>query len=170
MARQAITKADIISDIKRTRTISATFDSRTLLQYTGITVRDQEVMNRVRRAINTASLRIVTDLKAALDDAIQSNTWQGINGINDIYDSGELLRSGRVQATSNGFTIAYDAPYAAMIHYGGYITPYGRKTGERIYLPARPWVDAVLRGGGPVPQFNITKYYEQELIKALNGR
>lgn len=121
-----------------------------------------EVMDGFKRAINRASGRIVTDLKIALDEAMKSGIWPTSSGSADIISSGDLMESGTVSVTNNGIIIAYSAPYAALVHYGGYITSYGNNTSS-VYLPARPWVESVILGNGPVPAFNFEKYYRQEI-------
>jgi hypothetical protein len=83
-------------------------------------------------------------------------------------DTGELMASGRVTLSENGITISYDAPYAALIHYGGYIHPYGN-VNLRVFLPPRPWIESVMFGGGPVPQFDFVSYYTREIAKEFNG-
>ena len=95
---------------------------------------EAKILKGIELAIRRASERIVVDLKQALDVAIQSPVWMGTLDRVDIYDTGELLNSGSVIINNKGITIAYDAPYAALVHYGGYIHPYGNIT-EKVYLP-----------------------------------
>lgn len=121
-----------------------------------------QVAAAIVRAIERANQRIAADVKIALDAAMRSEVWQLDSGAADIYDTGELLESGTVTVSSDGVTIAYSAPYAALVHFGGYISPYGDAS-SRIYLPARPWVDAVLKGGGPVQSIDIGRYYDEEI-------
>ena len=117
---------------------------------------------RLTDAVDRANRRLVRDLKEALDDAMRSNSWSG----GDIVDTGELMASGRISLTDRGLNISYDKPYAALVHYGGYIHPYGR-TDERVYLPARPWVEAVLNGLPGGQNFDIKRYYIEEVRKAF---
>lgn len=120
---------------------------------------EAEILQRFQDAINKTSKKVAIDLKTALDQAIQADVWQATGGATDIMDTGKLMESGSVSITSNGLTIAYNEPYAALVHYGGYITPYGNSS-TRVYLPPRPWIEAVLSGGGPVPAFDFKKYYK----------
>jgi phage gpG-like protein len=117
-----------------------------------------EIINRFEAAIDRANNKIAFDLKKALDDAIRSGVWQGT----DIFETGSLMESGTVIVGANGVTVSYDAPYAAIVHYGGYINPYG-DVNRRIYLPPRPWLESVMLGGGPVAQFNFVDYYLREI-------
>lgn len=128
---------------------------------------EAEILGAFKTAINRANSRIQVDLKAALDEALRSSVWPTNNGVSDIYDTGELLSSGSIEISQSGITIAYDAPYAALVHYGGYIYPYGN-TSTKVYLPPRPWVESVLNGGGPVPEFDFLKYYKEEIEKEFS--
>jgi hypothetical protein len=121
---------------------------------------------KIQRAVNRASDRIAVDLKRALDDALHAG-WPFNDGTRDIYETGELLESGRVEVTANGISIVYDAPYASLVRYGGYIHPYGN-TNLSVYLPARPWIDAVVYGGGPVRKFDFLSYYREEIIREFS--
>ena len=42
--------------------------------------------------------------------------------------------------------VSYSEPYAALIHYGGYILPYGNPNADKVYIPPRPWVESTLKG------------------------
>lgn len=125
---------------------------------------DRQILSAFKEGVNDATRRVVIDLKAALDEAMRSNTWRVPSGTGDIIDSGALLESGEVRAGPDGVEISYSAPYAALVHYGGYIFPYGNQS-TRVYLPPRPWVDAVLRGDGPVKGFDLEKYYREEIAR-----
>lgn len=123
-----------------------------------------EISSKFERAVNRASQRIVDDLKQALSEAMTSSVWNG----KDLVDSGDLMESGSVTLSDNGIMITYDAPHAALVHYGGYIHPYGN-VNLRVFLPPRPWVQSVLQGGGPVPQFDFNSYYAREIAAEFNG-
>jgi len=129
-------------------------------------INEAQILNSLRNAINRANARIAIDLKVALDAALQASVWSTPSGTGDIYETGELLSSGSVTVGPNGVIVSYDAPYAALVHYGGYIHPYGNMS-ARVYLPPRPWLDSVVRGGGPVPEFNFKQYYLEEIRAAF---
>ena len=152
--------------IPKKLTVSATSSLGAMLQMRINSVSGIDFEARLEAAISRASQRIAADLKQALDDALRSSSWQTRTGSADIYETGELLTSGSVTVDQNGLTIAYDAPYAALVHFGGYIHPYGNLQ-ARVYLPPRPWVQSVLNGGGPVPQFDFEQYYTQEIAAAF---
>lgn len=143
-------------------TATGSLDGVVTFKFTSLPV--SQILNKFETAINRASGRVAVDLKAALDEAMMSPYWGG----QDIFDTGELLASGTVSVTDSGVTIAYSAPYAAFVHYGGYINPYGNAT-SRVYLPPRPWVESVLFGGAGIQPFDFVSYYTQEIAKEFNG-
>jgi hypothetical protein len=165
-SKPVITVADLIPKIPQRISFSTSSSLGAMLQMRINFVSAVDFEARLEAAITRASQRITTDLKQALDDALRSSVWSTRSGAADIYETGELLASGSVTADENGLTIAYDAPYAALVHFGGYIHPYGN-TSARVYLPPRPWVQSVLNGGGPVPQFDFQQYYTQEIAAAF---
>lgn len=64
-----------------------------------------------------------------------------------IVDSGDLAGSrvftkGKVEASW-----IWSIDYAAAVHDGARIQPWGNKNAKTVELPARPWTDAVLIGG-----------------------
>ena len=100
-------------------------------------------------------------LQQGLYDSLESNTWSWprdtlrVNGsmagtTRTIYDTGGLYSSQKLatshQVTQSKLTVTYSAPYASLVHYGGYVQPYGNKNANTVLIPARPWVDAVLNG------------------------
>ena len=123
-----------------------------------------DVKRAITEAINRASLQIAIDLKAALDAAMKSGIWNG----EDIYDTGELMNSGRVEVNNGNLRIVYDAPYATLVAYGGYIHPYGN-INARVYLPPRPWIEAVVKGGYGIEKFDFKSYYERAITEALRA-
>lgn len=159
-------KDDLIPKLPSRITIQASASLNGLLRIKPKQIPTSQILSTFQTAINRASQRITTDLKQALDQALRSNVWQTPGGRADIYDTGELLSSGTVRVTQNGVSISYDAPYAALVHYGGYINPYGNQS-TKVYLPPRPWVDSVLRGSGPIPAFDFERYYREEIERAF---
>lgn len=162
MASRDLTVRDIVPKRPRKTTIQASASLKGLITLRVKNIPETQILQSFERAINRASQKIAVDLMIALDEAMRSNIWQTTDGKEDIIDTGKLLESGSVTVTSNGLTIAYDEPYAALVHYGGYIVPYGNST-TRVYLPARPWVDSVLNGIGPIKEFDFEKYYRKEI-------
>ena len=119
----------------------------------------------LNRAVKTANQLIANKLGAALDEAMASTSW---GTSKDIIDTGQLRDSLVITTTSGGISVKYTAPYAAIVHYGGYIVPYGNPSLSKIYIPPRPWVDSVMKGGGPVPKFDFESVY-REAIRSVFG-
>jgi len=143
-------------------TVSASASIDGFLKIKVKNIPEAQILNSIKNAIDRASSRITVDLKAALDEAMMSDVWATTKGRGDIYETGELMDSGRVTMSSNGIKIVYTAPYASLVHYGGYIHPYGNKS-LSVYLPPRPWVESVLNGLGPIRKFDFAKYYREEI-------
>lgn len=118
----------------------------------GINESTEEIEQKIARAMRG----VQADLKNALDSALKSSAWKWRGGgARDIYDTGRLLDSGKVVLDGTRLSIVYTAPYASIVHDGGYIFPYGNKNRRPIYLPGRPWISSTLYGGGPVPKFDF---------------
>ncbi|MGA0100596.1 MAG: hypothetical protein ACO3HF_01000 [Burkholderiaceae bacterium] len=121
------------------------------------------------RGMQNGMNRIETSLSQALDSAMQSSSWgwprQTLrkNGSTagtsrDIIDTGALMRSKKLKVdfkqTKASLNIRYTAPYAAIVHYGGYIIPYGRPGRAAVNIPGRPWITATFEGTNGVPKFD----------------
>ena len=101
----------------------------------------------------------VPELEEALNFAIESPVWNWngqetirkdgeiVSNPRNIVDTGALADSLVIESSGLGLVVSYRAPYAAIVHYGG-ITWNGGQ------IQPRPWVDAVLIGGGPIDQVN----------------
>lgn len=122
---------------------------------------EQFVNLELQAAVENSLEKIKGPLTEALNESMQAS-WGWTEGTRDIIDTGELMNSLRIEIKGKNISITYDSPYAMLVHYGGYIMPYGNDRIERIYIPGRPWIDAVLNGGGPVPQFIFEDYIEIE--------
>lgn len=122
----------------------------------------------IEEGIRVANQIVAEKLAAALDDAIDNAVWQwDEGGARDIYDTGKLKASRSVVVNGNKIIVSYDVPYAGIVHFGGYVIPYGNPNAEKVYLPARPWVDSVILGGGPVPKFDFESIYIQAIEDAF---
>lgn len=98
---------------------------------------------------------VAGQLKLALDAALEAPVWAWNDGVRDIVDTGKLKSSGVVVVRPLELEVYYTAPYAMLVHNGGYIQPYGNPNARPLYLPPRPWIRSVLYGGGPVPRFDM---------------
>ena len=113
----------------------------------------------LEEANSNAIPQIVDDLSDYLDNMMQAG-WGWIDGSRDIIDTGALMNSKQITITANGFLVSYSAPYVNIVHYGGYIQPYGNVNIDKMYLPARPWIAATFgQAAGPLPPFDIASSY-----------
>ena len=95
----------------------------------------------VSRSLDNAVNDMASIIDMTLREAIMADVWQGIDGTNvDIVSSSRLLNSQNVSTSGSRVIINYSVPYANLVHYGGYIVPYGNKNARAVYVPARPWV------------------------------
>jgi phage gpG-like protein len=150
-----------IPDIKFSANIKQEFT--TSLKLTGY--KPSDFGRDLNKAVKTANQLIANRLAAALDEAMESSAW-GTG--KDIIDTGQLKKSLVITATASGVIVRYTAPYAAIVHYGGYILPYGNPKLDKVYIPGRPWVSSVMKGGGPVPVFDFESVY-REAIQSVFG-
>jgi hypothetical protein len=162
MARDTFTIDELLPKLPKSLTLQGSASMRGFLDLRLVGFNESKVIDGFRNAINRASQKVAMDLKTALDTAMASGVWRTPAGSDDIIDTGALMDSGEVIVTANGIQIVYTAPYAALVHYGGYIAPYGNQQ-ARVYLPPRPWVESVLFGTGPVQQFDFESYYRREI-------
>ena len=133
----------------------------------------QKPFNILQKQIKKAHVKAVRlmadEFSKALDDAMESSVWDWKGDKRDIIDTGELKNSKKIIVDSDGdIHIFYGTDYAAIVHYGGYFYPYGNQNAKTFY-PGRPWVTALIEGGGPVNQFDFGRVYGTFLISELNN-
>lgn len=106
----------------------------------------------------------------------QNGAWVP-KGIRDIVDTGNLNASKKV-STSFGKTqakllVRYTAPYASIVHWGGYIVPYGNQKLDAVYLPPRPWIKGIFlyqgATGGESDEFGYLDQIREKMLKSLGG-
>ena len=120
-----------------------------------------------------------------LDDAMENPTWNWQGGTTirkdgssassprNIVDTGKLKSSKKLTtkfgSTQVRYEVKYTADYAGIIHWGGYITPYGRG-GTTTYLPGRPWIQLVFRedaNEGDSEQYNFLADIKEQMVEDL---
>lgn len=121
-----------------------------------------DIQQQYLEALDPLMPKLAAEIAKALDEALKAS-WSWTSGSRDIYDTGALSRSGKVVANGNGIEVTYSAPYANIVHNGGYIQPYGNPNARPVYMPARPWVSSVLYGEGPYPQFDFDGFMKANL-------
>ena len=123
----------------------------------------EEINSFYSQKVQELAPRLIAEIKQALMQALQFDGWAWKDGSRDIFDTGLLAASGIVTMNNGVLNVRYSAPYANIIHNGGYIQPYGNPSARPVYLPGRPWIDAVLKGGGPFPPFDFEDFYLRNL-------
>lgn len=123
------------------------------------------------------------DLRAALDLGLESPQWgwpretKRVNGstagtTRDIVDTGALKSSLKITEknaqTKSTIGVTYTAPYAAMVHYGGAVQPYGNPRASTVIIPGRPWVSAVINGTHGFEKFDADEPYRRGIFEAWN--
>ena len=124
---------------------------------------EEQILDEVQGQIDAVMSKLAQEVTLALTQALMSGVWSWEGGSRDIYNTGRLARSVNVSVDNSGISVAYSAPYANIVHNGGYIFPYGNRSARPVYLPARPWVTSVLYGGGPVPQFDFDDFLSRNI-------
>lgn len=137
-------------------------------------------------ACQKATYGMQRDVGYWLNEAIEEATWswpratQRKNGsyvapgLRNIVDTGNLKQSLKIATnfgkTQSSLVIKYTAPYAALVHYGGYIRPYGNQNAKAVYLPARPWISNTLMGAadeGSSDLFDFTGLFKERVSAQL---
>ena len=156
---------------------------------------DGSAVKALRKAAEAAMKTTAAELDGRFDDAISSAVWpwprsskRGVGGSTvgerakqwankgfntgtprSIVDSGELKQSKVFNVTGLKAEWAWTANYAAAVHEGARITPWGDPKNGTVTLPARPWTDAVLNGGTPasLPVYPFTDELSKNIGKLL---
>ena len=123
----------------------------------------EEINSFYSQKVQELAPKLIAEIKQALMQALQFDGWAWKEGSRDIFDTGLLAASASVTMNNGVLNVRYSAPYANIIHNGGYIQPYGNPSARPVYLPGRPWIDAVLSGGGPFPPFDFEDFYRRNL-------
>lgn len=133
----------------------------------------QAVNKALSKGAQKGATYVERNLKVALDNSIGSQ-WGWIQGTRDIVDTGRLMESLQIKAkfsqTKVGFEVIYKAPYAAFVHYGGLMKPYGNKNAADVLIPARPWVQAVFEGTHGQPKFDMEKPFNEGISEAWTAQ
>ena len=130
----------------------------------------QAAMRRaVTRGAQKGAIYVEEGLRVALDNSLRSNWDWSYGPARDIVDTGKLLKSLEIKTnylqTKIGFQISYNTPYAAFVHYGGVIKPYGNQNARDVLIPGRPWVQAILDGSHGQPQFDMYKPFNRGITE-----
>lgn len=126
--------------------------------------------SQFRRQANIAHTKalaaLAPEIKEAITEAMNTKAYGWDYGDGDIVQTGQLRDSVEVVSDDESIIVTYSAiskgdgyDYAAIVYYGGYIHPYGNPY-IQVYMPKRPWVQHVLKGGhSGVKQFPLADRY-----------
>lgn len=120
----------------------------------------------------------------ALDNAMESLSWNWprptsrkngtVAGLTrNIVDTGALKSSKTTTLTAAKggaqqiINFTYNSPYAAFVHYGGVMQPYGNPRAQSVILPGRPWIVSSLRGGNGIPAFDFKSIISSQINSAF---
>lgn len=125
-----------IKSLKSEKNVSWSFPQIVLAsQYQDLRQTGPEVAAFFKRATKNFIDIARRELKSQLDAEITRL---------NVIDTGNLKSSLQIDVRYNVIDITYDAPYADLMHYGGYIRPYGNPNAKKVYIPGRPWVENIL--------------------------
>ena len=99
------------------------------------------VNKAITKGAQKGATYVQKDLRNALDTSI---TQVGA------VDTGRLKNSLQIREkysqTKVGFSIIYKTDYAAFVHYGGVMRPYGNPHAATVAIPGRPWIELAIKG------------------------
>lgn len=134
----------------------------------------QGASDRIIKGIEKAFRTCAAELDGRFDEAISGANWdwprttqRGLPGTSvgakakahaqgkgntvssprSIVDSGDLKGSKMMDIKGMSAEWTWSVEYAAAVHDGARIYPWGNKSADTVELPARPWTNAVLEGG-----------------------
>ena len=136
---------------------------------------------KMKAAVNKALVKgaqkgatyVEKSLREALNTSLSSQ-WAWIEGSRDIIDTGKLKNSLEIKTIFNqtkvGFQILYKTPYAAFVHYGGVMKPYGNPSAADVVIPGRPWVQAVFDGSNGQKKFDMRTPFDRGISEAWSAQ
>ena len=112
---------------------------------------------------------LITALNKSMD-----SQWTWNQGSRDIVDTGKLKASAKIitkfAQTKVSFQVQYNTPYAAFVHYGGVMKPYGNKYAADVIIPGRPWVKAVLEGSHGQEKFDFRVPFDRGISEQWSAQ
>lgn len=130
-----------------------------------------QLSERLRQAINEAAHATWQETWGVVLDTMGSPVWQWpretvrgrsydrqgrrtagriVGSPRNIVDTGLLRQSGYLTTTGTLASFRFTLNYATAVHNGAWIYPWGDKTRDRVFLPGRPFLGAIL-GTTPYP-------------------
>ena len=137
-----------------------------------IEVEADDFTQALREATVKAFKEVTSELDGRYDDSLKGAYWvwprqskRGVQGSTlsevaknwrkkgfttgsprSITDDGGLAGSGSFSCTGLTAEWFWSIEYAAAVHDGAWIKPWGNEKADKVLLPARPWTEAVLVG------------------------
>ena len=131
------------------------------------------VNKAITRGAQKGASYVEKSLREALDSSIGSS-WSWTGGARDIIETGKLRDSLEIKTIFNqtkvGFQVSYNTPYAAFVHYGGMIKPYGNPNAADVLIPARPWVQAVFDGSNGQKKFDLQAPFDKGISEVWSAQ
>ena len=150
---------------------------------------DKKAAKAARAAMAAGMVKATTyvsrDLAMALDAAMAGSNWSWPGSTlrksgetagrrRDIIDMGRLYESQQIKEkflqTKSTIEIIYNTPYAALVHYGGAIQPYGNQNAPTVVVPGRPWITSTLQGGNGINKFDMRTPMQKGFLEEWNKR
>ena len=98
----------------------------------------------INKALSKGAQKGATYIQASLKTTLDASITRF-----GAVDTGKLKNSLEIRAkfaqTKVGFSIIYKTPYAAFVHYGGVMLPYGNPAASPVTIPGRPWITKALK-------------------------
>jgi phage gpG-like protein len=142
---------------------------------------DKAYRTALVKALSNSTRKVDSQVKEAMQANMNSVIWSwpretnrksgGIVGSpRDIIDTGNLASRNyvRISYTTRGasITVGNNSPYAGIVHFGGYITPYGDRSKRPVFIPGRPWIGVAI-GTASVSSGGVTVDWRAEIQKEL---
>lgn len=126
-------------------------------------IETQKMKQAVKKAIVKGAQKGATyvqkDLRGVLDSSI---TRVGAVDTGRLKDSLEIRT--KFSQTKVGFSIIYKTPYAAFVHYGGVMRPYGNPNAATVTIAGRPWIKMGLKN------YDIKKPFDRGISEAWKAQ
>ena len=142
--------------------------------------------SKLTKSFQGAMFKTEKTISYWLDEAMEESTWTWsgstirsngttVSSPRNIVDTGKLKNSKKITTsfgvTQGKYAVRYDAPYANLVHFGGYIQPYGNSSASSVYVPGRPWITLVFRedmNDGDSDRFNFLEEVKEQVIQDMS--
>ena len=139
---------------------------------------DADLTKWLKEGYEQAFERVADELDGRFNAALDEKKWawprtsaNGKGTTRSINDTGGLVGSGDYDVNGLKAEWSWNKKYAAAVHDGAWIYPWGDKSKEKVELPPRPWTTAVLKGapGYSGETYDIGAAMQKYIPKYLKG-